>query len=186
MVRSADTQACVKVVGLGGAGGNAVQRMAKTRPQGLEFLSINTDVQALQRLKGIPTFAIGPMTTNGMGSGGDPDVGKKAMRESQGQVSQLLEGADMVFVTAGIGGGTGTGAAPIVAEIARKQGALTVGVVTLPFSFEGPRRRDVAARGLEQLQPKVDTLITIENDRLLTSVDRKVSLGQAFRLADEW
>ena len=175
----------VKVVGVGGAGGNAVARMAGAGLRGVEFLAVNTDVQALRRVKGVPTYAIGPMTTGGMGSGGSPDLGRKAVRENQEHIGELLEGSDMVFVTAGMGGGTGTGAAPIVAEIARRKGALTVGVVTRPFSFEGQRRMMAADKGLKQLGQKVDTLITVENDRLLSSLDGEMSLERGFRIADE-
>ena len=175
----------VKVVGVGGAGGNAVARMASAGLRGVEFLAVNTDVQALRRVKGVPTYAIGPVTTGGMGSGGNPDLGRKAVRENQEQVGELLEGSDMVFVTAGMGGGTGTGAAPVVAEIARRKGALTVGVVTRPFSFEGQGRMMAADKGLKQLGRKVDTLITVENDRLLTSLDGEMSLERGFRVADE-
>lgn len=175
----------VKVVGVGGAGGNAVHRMAGAGLRGVEFLAVNTDVQALRRVKGVPTFGIGPETTGGMGSGGNPDLGRRATRESHDQIGQLLEGADMVFVTAGMGGGTGTGSAPLVADIARRQGALTVGVVTRPFSFEGDSRMTIADRGLKQLRQKVDTLITIENDRLISSLDGEISLDQGFRVADE-
>ena len=174
----------IKVVGVGGAGGNAVYRMAGSRFSGLEYLAINTDAQALRRINDVHTFAIGPESTGGMGAGGNPDVGRRAIRESYDQVSQLLDGADMVFITAGMGGGTGTGAASIVAEMAKKQGALTVGVVTRPFSFEGPRRAEVADRGLQQLQQKVDTLIRVENDKLLSSLDGALSLENSFRLAD--
>ena len=144
-----------------------------------------TDVQALAQMKKVTTLAIGPNTTSGMGSGGHHDIGRKAIKESQEQVTRLLEGADMVFVTAGMGGGTGTGAASVAAEIARRQGALTVGVVTLPFSFEGPQRRKIAQHGLEQLRQKVDTLITIDNDRLLPSLKGKISLEKAFKVVDE-
>ena len=175
----------VKVVGVGGAGGNAVARMASAGLRGVEFLAVNTDVQALRRVKGVPTYAIGPVTTGGMGSGGNPDLGRKAVRENQEHVGELLDGSDMVFVTAGMGGGTGTGAAPVVAEIARRKGALTVGVVTRPFSFEGRGRMMAADKGLKQLGRKVDTLITVENDRLLTSLDGEMSLERGFRVADE-
>ncbi len=175
----------VKVVGVGGAGGNAVARMASAGLRGVEFLAVNTDVQALRRVKGVPTYAIGPVTTGGMGSGGNPDLGRKAVRENQEHVGELLDGSDMVFVTAGMGGGTGTGAAPVVAEIARRKGALTVGVVTRPFSFEGQGRMMAADKGLKQLGRKVDTLITVENDRLLTSLDGEMSLERGFRVADE-
>ena len=175
----------VKVVGVGGAGGNAVARMASAGLRGVEYLAVNTDVQALRRVKGIPTYAIGPITTGGMGSGGNPDLGRKAVRENLEHIGELLEGSDMVFVTAGMGGGTGTGAAPIVAETARRKSALTVGVVTRPFSFEGQGRMAVADKGLKQLGQKVDTLITVENDRLLTSLDGEMSLERGFRIADE-
>ena len=175
----------VKVVGVGGAGGNAVARMAGAGLRGVEFLAVNTDVQALRRVKGVPTYAIGPVTTSGMGSGGNPDLGRKAIRENQEHIGELLEGSDMVFVTAGMGGGTGTGAAPVVAEIARRKGALTVGVVTRPFSFEGQGRMAAADKGLKQLGQKVDTLITIENDRLLSSLNGAMSLERGFRIADE-
>ena len=175
----------VKVVGVGGAGGNAIARMASAGLRGVEFLAVNTDVQALRRVKDVPTYAIGPVTTGGMGSGGSPDLGRKAVRENQDHIGELLEGSDMVFVTAGMGGGTGTGAAPIVAEIARRKGALTIGVVTRPFSFEGQNRMAAADKGLKQLRPKVDTLITVENDRLLSSLDGKMSLERGFQIADE-
>lgn len=184
-VVAAEGDVRVKVVGVGGAGGNAVARMASAGLRGVEFLAVNTDVQALRRVKGVPTYAIGPMTTGGMGSGGNPDLGRKAVRENQEHIGELLDGSDMVFVTAGMGGGTGTGAAPIVAEIARRKGALTVGVVTRPFSFEGQGRMGVADKGLKQLGQKVDTLITVENDRLLSSLDGEMSLERGFRIADE-
>ncbi len=174
----------IHVVGVGGGGGNAVRRMVRSGLRNVNYLVLNTDTQALRGIKGVPTFAIGPDTTNGMGSGGQPDVGRRAMRESRGQVSSLLEDADMVFVAAGLGGGTGTGAAALVADLARKRGALTVGVVTLPFGFEGPKRRLVAEAGLLQLRQKVDTLIVVENDRLLPALDARVELDRAFNLAD--
>ena len=174
----------IKVVGVGGGGGNAVLRMAGGKMHGVKFLALNTDIQALRMFKDVPTFAIGPNTTCGLGSGGQPEVGRKAIRESQQQVRELLKDTDMVFVTAGMGGGTGTGAASIVADMARKSGALTVGIVTMPFTFEGPRRRKIAENGLRQLRAKVDTLITIENDRLLPSMNGKVRLDKAFELAD--
>jgi cell division protein FtsZ len=175
----------VRVVGIGGAGGNAVMRMTNGGLHDIDVLALNTDAQALGRLKHIRTFAIGPNTTSGMGSGGQPEIGRKAIRESQEQVAELLQGSDMVFITAGMGGGTGTGAASTVADVARKQSALTVAVVTLPFSFEGPRRRSVAEQGLNGLQQKVDTLIVVENDKLLPSLKGKVTLDRAFEAADE-
>ena len=185
MVDSSPVQVSVKVVGVGGAGGNAVLRMSKGDLQGVETLAINTDVQALALMKKVPTFAIGPETTGGMGCGGRHELGRKAVRESQDQLAQLLAGQDLVFVAAGMGGGTGTGGAPVLAEIARRQKALTVGVVTLPFSFEGPQRRAVALDGLRQLEDKVDTLIVVENDRLLPAVERRMSVERAFELADD-
>ena len=175
----------VLVVGVGGAGCNAVERMALSKTDGLVFISINTDVQALAGVHGDTTFAIGPDTTRGMGTGGNPAVGKKAARESREQLSRLVEDADMVFVAAGMGGGTGTGAAPVIADIARRQGALTVAVVTKPFTFEGPRRQEVAYRGLQQLRQRVDTLITVDNDRLLSGLDSLTSLDSAFEIADQ-
>ena len=175
----------IRVVGVGGGGGNAVRRMMRAKPEGVRYLALNTDVQALAQFREIPTFAIGPETTGGMGSGGRPEIGRKAMRESQAQVSRLVDGADMVFVAAGMGGGTGTGAAALVADAARKRGALTVGVATLPFGFEGPARRENAELGLRQLRQKADTLITVENDRLLAALDGEVELDRAFRLADD-
>ena len=175
----------IRVVGVGGGGGNAVRRMSDCGLGGVDFLVLNTDVQALRSFRTFPTFAIGPTATNGMGSGGRPDVGRRAMRESKAQVARLLQNSDMVFIAAGLGGGTGTGAASMVADIARKHGALTVGVVTLPFDFEGPRRREYAEDGLAQLRQKVDTLIVVENDRLIASLNGRIELEQAFRLADE-
>ena len=185
MKRPTEPQVRIKVVGVGGAGVNAVHRMAKNKLQCLEYLAINTDVQALSCIQDVPTLAIGPATTGGMGSGGNADVGRKAIRESQEQVAQLMEGSEMVFITAGMGGGTGTGAAPTIADLAKRQGALTVAVVTRPFSFEGPHRREVADRGLDHLRQKVDTLITVDNDRLLSSLDEQLTLEKAFQLADE-
>ena len=175
----------IKVVGVGGAGGNAIGRMVRCGVEGVEFLALNTDVQALGQMRGIHTFAIGPKTTGGQGSGGRPDIGRKAFKESLEQLTKLLAGYEMVFVTAGMGGGTGTGAASLVAELARRQGALTVGVATLPFSFEGPSRRAIAHQGLQQLGQKVDTLITVDNDRLLAGLKGTVSLEKAFLRADE-
>ena len=143
---------CVKVVGVGGAGGNAVARMHSRGIRQVELLALNTDVQALDRITGIASYAIGPQAVNGLGSGGRPEMGRRAIRESRRDIAALLDGADMVFVTAGMGGGTGTGASPTVADIARKKGALTVGVVTMPFSFEGSHRRNVAEQGLHNLR----------------------------------
>ena len=175
----------VKVVGVGGAGGNAVSRMVGDGLTQVDSLVLNTDVQALEGVRDIPSIAIGPQTVKGMGSGGRPEVGRKAVRESRNDIAEMLDGSDMVFITAGMGGGTGTGASATVADIARKKGALTVGVVTLPFSFEGSRRREVAEQGLRSLRPKVDTLIVVENDRLLPSLKGKVTLQRAFEAADD-
>ena len=175
----------IRVVGVGGAGSNAVARIAAGNPLGLELLALNTDVQALGRMPSIHTFAIGPSTTNGMGSGGDPAVGRKAVRESLEQVGQLVKDADLVFIAAGMGGGTGTGAAPLVADLARKSGALTVGVVTRPFTFEGTRRAELSEQGLKALSQKVDTIIAVDNNRLLSSLEGEPSLDAALRMADE-
>ena len=185
MKRANDAPIRVKVLGVGGAGGNAVTRMAGTRLDSLEFLAVNTDAQSLGRIKKVPTLPIGPSTTGGLGSGGDSELGRKAIKESYRQVAELLEGVDLVFITVGLGGGTGTGAAPVIAEMAKRLGALTVAVVTLPFSFEGTHRREIAGQGLAQLLQRVDTLITVENDRLISSLDGKLSLDKAFKLADE-
>lgn len=185
MADTDSTGVSIKVVGVGGAGGNALQRMARSGIDGVDLLALNTDVQALRRLKKVHSFAIGPETTGGVGSGGRPETGRRAIKESREQVSQLLERTDMVFIAAGMGGGTGSGAAPVAAEIAKRQGALTVGVVTMPFSFEGSQRRDTARSELLRLQQKVDTLIVVENDRLLPSVDNRLSLEKAFQLADD-
>ncbi len=175
----------IRVVGVGGAGGNAISRIAAKNPLGLELLALNTDVQALRLMPDIHTLAIGPSTTKGMGSGGDPTVGRKAIRESLNQVGQLVKDADLVFIAAGMGGGTGTGAAPLVADLARKGGALTVGVVTSPFTFEGKGRTELAEEGLRALSQKVDTIITVDNNRLLSSLEGDPSLDAAFRMADE-
>ena len=181
--QSADIR--VKVVGVGGAGCNAVSRMVRKGLTQVESLALNTDLQALAGLKHIPSYAIGPQTVKGMGSGGRPEIGRRAVKESQKHISELLDGSDMVFITAGMGGGTGTGASATVADIARKKGALTVGIVTLPFSFEGSRRREVAEQGLHSLKQKVDTLVVVENDRLLPSLKGKVTLERAFDAADD-
>lgn len=181
--QSADIK--VKVVGVGGAGCNAVSRMVMRGITHVDPLALNTDLQALAGLGDIQSYAIGARTVKGMGSGGRPEIGRKAIKESQKHISELLDGSDMVFVTAGMGGGTGTGASATVADIARKKGALTVGVVTLPFSFEGSRRREIAEQGLHSLEQKVDTLIVVENDRLLPSLKGKSTLERAFEAADD-
>lgn len=181
----AKTFARIKVLGVGGAGGNAVNRMISASMQGVEFISINTDAQALLLSQAPRGIQIGDKLTRGLGAGGNPEVGAKAADESREALKEAVQGADMIFVTAGMGGGTGTGAAPIVAELSRESGALTIGVVTKPFSFEGVRRREIAETGLARLQEKVDTLIIIPNDRLLDMVDKRASLQAAFALADD-
>lgn len=177
--------ALLRVIGIGGGGCNAVDRMIQAGLDGVDFIGVNTDRQALARSVAPIRLQIGSQYTRGLGAGGDPAVGAKAAEESQNDIADVLAGADMVFITAGMGGGTGTGAAPVVAEICRKLGCLTVAVVTLPFSFEGSRRTRVAQDGLVKLRQNVDTLITIENDRLLQLVDRRAPLQEAFRVADE-
>ena len=184
-VHSTPSDVKVKVVGVGGAGGNAVSRMVRTGLTQVDTLVLNTDIQALASLRSIPSYAIGPQTVKGMGSGGRPEVGRRAVKESREHIAELLDGSDMVFITAGMGGGTGTGASATVADLARKSGALTVGVVTLPFSFEGAKRREVAEQGIRSLGQKVDTLVVVENDRLLPSLNGKVTLERAFQAADE-
>ncbi len=177
--------ASIKVVGVGGAGSNAVNRMIAAGLRGVEFIAINTDVQALALSQAERKIHIGAKLTRGLGAGGNPEVGRQAAEETKDELYEALEGADMVFVTAGMGGGTGTGGAPVVARIAREQGALTIGVVTKPFSFEGRRRAAAAEEGIRNLKEQVNTLITIPNDRLLQLVDRSVSMIEAFRVADD-
>ncbi len=180
-----DNFAQIKVVGVGGGGQNAVNRMIEAGIQGVEFIAVNTDAQALMLSNAPQRIRIGDKLTKGLGSGGDPEVGMRAAEESREEIHQILDGADMVFVTAGMGGGTGSGAAPILAEISRELGALTIGVVTRPFSFEGAQRRRVAEQALARLQQHVDTLITIPNDRLLHILDKKTSIREAFAAADD-
>ena len=175
----------IKVVGVGGAGCNAVNRMVDAGIDGVEFISMNTDAQALSRSLAPKKVQLGANLTKGLGAGANPEVGKQAAEESKESISDALSGADMVFVTAGMGGGTGTGASPLIAEIARASGALTVGVVTKPFNFEGARRADFAQKGIEELRGKVDTLIIIPNERLLTVVEKNTRLSEAFRVADD-
>ena len=175
----------LKVLGVGGAGNNVVNRMVKSGTQGVEFISVNTDKQALAVSNADQKIQIGEKLTHGQGAGSDPDMGKKSAEESRNEIAKAIEDADMVFITAGMGGGTGTGAAPIVAEIAREAGALTVGVVTKPFKFEGKRRMDQAVEGIEALLGKVDSLLIIPNDRLKYATDQKVTLANAFEIADD-
>ena len=176
--------AVIKVIGVGGAGGNAVNRMIDDGVQGVSFIAANTDVQALISNKAENKIQLGPKLTRGLGAGSHPEVGQKAAEESEQTIEDALKGADMIFITAGMGGGTGTGAAPVVAKIARETGALTVGVVTRPFSFEGPKRSKNAAEGIAQLKQYVDTLVIIANNRLLEMVDKKTPMMDAFKEAD--
>ena len=177
--------ASIKVIGVGGAGGNAVNRMIQSGLGGVEFIAANTDAQVLDQSLSPQKLQLGTGVTKGLGSGANPNVGRDAAEEDEARISELLQGADMVFVTAGMGGGTGTGAAPVVARIAKAQGALTVAVVTRPFEFEGRRRMQLADDGLRELKERVDTLIVIPNQRLLTIVDRTTPLKEAFRVADQ-
>lgn len=180
-----ETYANIKVTGVGGSGGNAIARMIAARVRGVEFIAINTDAQALMNNPAPVKVQIGKDTTRGLGAGADVEVGRKSAEENKDEIYEVLKGADMVFVTYGAGGGTGTGAAPLVAQIARELGALTVGVVTKPFNFEGLRRKKMADVGIEDLRDKVDTLITIPNDRLLQVIDKKTSLPDAFGIVDD-
>ena len=180
-----DGMAKIKVIGVGGAGNNAVNRMVDVGVTGVEFIAVNTDRQALLLSKAPTKIQIGEKITRCLGAGGDPTVGEKAAEETKEEVSSALKGADMVFVTAGMGGGTGTGAAPVVAQIAKELGILTVAVVTKPFSFEAKKRMQNAERGIASLKEKVDTLVVIPNDRLLQVVERKTTFTEAFALSDE-
>jgi cell division protein FtsZ len=175
----------IKVIGVGGGGSNAVNRMIQAELKGVHFIAVNTDAQSLNLSLAEHKIQIGAKLTKGLGAGADPEIGKKAAEESCEELMQSLRGADMVFVTAGMGGGTGTGGAPVVAEVAREIGALTVGVVTRPFTFEGKKRANQADQGIQELKSKVDTLITIPNDRLLQVVDKSTSINEAFRIADD-
>lgn len=175
----------IKVVGVGGGGNNAVNRMIESDVKGIDFIIVNTDRQALFSSKAETKIQIGEKLTRGLGAGANPDIGKKAAEESKNEILEALKGSDMVFITAGMGGGTGTGAAPVVAEIAKELGILTVGVVTKPFMFEGKRRMLHAEKGIEDLKTRVDTLVTIPNDRLLQIVEKKTPITEAFRIADD-
>ncbi|WP_125605308.1 cell division protein FtsZ [Lapidilactobacillus bayanensis] len=176
--------AVIKVIGVGGAGGNALDRMIEEEIQGVQFIAANTDLQVLDKSKADIKIQLGPKLTRGLGAGSKPEVGEKAAEESEEALTNALQGADMIFVTAGMGGGTGTGAAPVVARIAKDLGALTVGVVTRPFTFEGPDRARFAAEGIAQMKEHVDTLIIISNNRLLEMIDKKTPLSEAFHEAD--
>ena len=175
----------IKVVGIGGGGCNAVDRMIDEGLQGVDFISINTDAQALINSKASTKVRIGEKLTRGLGSGGDPEMGHKAAEESAEDLYNVLKGCDLAFITGGMGGGTGTGAAPVIAQIAKEVGALTIGVVTRPFSFEGRKRDQAAEQGIEKLKEQADTLIVIPNDRLLQIVDKRVTVQQSFKLADD-
>lgn len=179
-----DQVARIKVIGVGGGGNNAVNRMIEDGVQGVEFIAVNTDAQALKLSKAEIKMQIGATLTRGLGAGANPEVGRNAVEESRKQIQEVLKGADMVFVTAGMGGGTGTGAAPAIAQISRELGALTIGVVTRPFGFEGRKRATNAAAGIDLMREAVDTLIIVPNDRLLQIVDKKTPMIQAFREAD--
>ena len=175
----------IKVIGVGGGGGNAVNRMVSDGLQGVEFIAMNTDQQALAKNHAATKVQLGSKLTKGRGAGADPEIGQRAAEESKDEIANALKGSQMVFITAGMGGGTGTGAAPVVAEVAHDLGILTVGIVTKPFSFEGRLRRNQADQGIDLLSQKVDTLIVIPNDRLLEIVDKKTSMLDAFRIADD-
>ena len=180
-----ETFAKIKVVGVGGAGGEAINRMIGSKIKGVDFITVNTDAQALHHSKASIKIHVGKTATRGLGAGMDPELGRRAAEESQEEIHDHLKGADMVFITCGLGGGTGTGAGPIVAEIARDLGALTIGVVTKPFEFEGAQRKNIAERGLRDFEDRVDALITIPNDRILQVIDKKTSLLDAFVVVDE-
>src|SRR5512136_2074725 len=180
-----ENYAQIRVIGVGGGGVNAVNRMIAEGMRGVEFIAVNTDAQALMLAQAPKRVRIGDKLTRGLGAGGNPEVGEKAAEESSDDLYEVLRGADMVFVTCGMGGGTGTGASPIVARVAKEVGALTIGVVTRPFSFEGGKRNKTAESGIAKLKDQVDTLIAIPNDRLLEIVDKKANLQQAFRVADD-
>lgn len=175
----------IKVVGVGGGGNNALERMIKSNLGGIEFIAINTDAQALHHSNASTKINIGKATTRGLGAGANPDIGRQAAEESAEEIREALMGTDMVFITCGMGGGTGTGASPVIAEIAKELGILTVAVVTKPFSFEGNRRRQQAEDGLENLKNKVDTLITIPNDKILSIIDKKTPITEAFTVVDD-
>ena len=180
-----DGTALIKVVGVGGAGNNAINRMIESGIKSVEFIAVNTDRQDLQKSKASTRIQIGEKLTRGLGAGANPDIGSQAAEESKSEIAEVLRGADMVFVTAGMGGGTGTGAAPIVAATAKELGILTIGVVTKPFTFEGKKRLTQAEKGIANLKDKVDTVVVIPNDKLLQIIDRKTSIVEAFKMADD-
>jgi len=180
-----ETFAKIKVVGIGGGGGSAIKRMVQNKIRGVDFLAMNTDVQALHHNPAQYKLHIGKSITRGLGAGMQPDIGRKAAEESQNEIRDMLKGSDMVFVTCGMGGGTGTGGAPLIAQIARELGALTIAVVTKPFGFEGPKRTEVAEQGWDQLVRNVDAIITIPNDRILQMIDKKTTLLESFKIVDD-
>jgi cell division protein FtsZ len=180
-----ENQATIKVIGVGGGGSNAVNRMIQEGVIGVQFVAMNTDAQALNLSKAGTRIQLGEGLTRGLGAGGNPEVGEGAAKESEKAIQEVLEGVDMVFITAGMGGGTGTGGAPVIAEMARRKGILTVGVVTKPFLFEGPRRKKLAEEGAARLKEHVDTLITVPNDRLIDFVEKRTTMQQAFASADD-
>ncbi len=180
-----ETYARIKVVGVGGGGNNAISRMMEANLKGIDFIAINTDAQDLHHCKVTEKLHIGKNLTRGLGAGMNPDVGRQAAEENKDELQDALKGSDMVFVTCGLGGGTGTGAAPVIAEAAREAGALTIAVVTKPFAFEGAQRKKIAEEGLENLRNKVDTIITIPNDKILSAIDKKILLLDSFKIADD-
>ncbi|HBV58312.1 MAG TPA: cell division protein FtsZ [Candidatus Magasanikbacteria bacterium] len=182
---SIETLAKIKVVGVGGAGGAAVNRMIQSKIRGVDFIAVNTDLQALHCVQAQTKVHIGKTVTRGLGAGMDPEMGRKAAEENQNEIREALKGADMVFITCGLGGGTGSGAGPIVAEIAKNSGALTIGIVTKPFAFEGAQRKDIAEKAHAELSSKVDSIITIPNDRVLQLIEKKTSLLDAFQIVDD-
>ena len=181
---SFNEQPVLKVVGVGGGGGNAVNRMIDNDVKGVEFIVINTDAQVLRKSKATTRLQIGKQLTRGLGAGADPEIGRQAAMESEDDIREVLRGSDMVFITAGMGGGTGTGACPIVARIARELGCLTVAIVTKPFTFEGRKRQMQATRGLVELKPYVDTLVVVPNDKLITMAERNLTMIEAFKEVD--
>ncbi|MCI5939447.1 MAG: cell division protein FtsZ [Acholeplasmataceae bacterium] len=181
---SFNEQPVLKVVGVGGGGGNAVNRMIQNDVRGVDFVAINTDAQVLRLSKAETRLQIGKLLTRGLGAGADPEIGRQAAEESEDDIREILRGSDMVFITAGMGGGTGTGAAPVVAKIAKELGCLTVGIVTKPFTFEGRKRQQQAIEGLKRLKPLVDTLVVVPNDKLITIADRNLTMVESFREVD--
>jgi cell division protein FtsZ len=185
LVEKLAPNAVIKVVGVGGGGGNAVAHMVANQVEGVEFVVANTDAQAIKKIGAKTHLQLGSNVTKGLGAGANPEVGRQAALEDRERIMDALQGADMVFITAGMGGGTGTGAAPVVAQLAKEMGILTVAVVTKPFPFEGPRRMQTAQKGIEELAQQVDSLITIPNEKLITVLGRSATMVQAFRAAND-